>query len=118
MEANESQKNGTNEASSSIDSGNLNSTQSDDINTNLNLLFDIDVSLSIELGTKKMLIKDILNLGKNSVIELDKSAGEPLDIKVNGNLIARGEVVVVNDKYGVRLTEVVNKSKRMEQIER
>lgn len=79
----------------------------------LDLLLDIDVALSIELGSKKMQIKDVLKLGKNSVVELDKSAGDPLDIKANGNLIARGEVVVVNDKYGIRLTEVVNKSKRI-----
>ena len=77
------------------------------------MLLDIDVSLTIELGSKKMKIKEVLKLGKNAVIELDKAAGDPLDVRANGNLIARGEVVVVNDKYGIRLTDVVNKSKKI-----
>lgn len=94
-----------------------NKTQTDNIDESVDskfdLLLDIDVALSIELGTRKMQIKDVLKLGKNSIIELDKAAGDPLDIRANGNLIARGEVVVANDKYGIRLTEVINKSNRV-----
>lgn len=87
-----------------------------DINTKLDLLLDIGVDLTIELGSQNMKIKDLLKLNKNSVVELSKGAGEPLEIKVNGHLIARGEVVVVNENYGVRLTEVVSKSKRIENL--
>jgi flagellar motor switch protein FliN len=78
----------------------------------LDLLSDIDINISIELGSKRMFIKDILKLARNSIIDLDKSAGDPLDIKANGNLIARGEVVVVNQKYGIRVTEVISRSKK------
>lgn len=88
------------------------STEPDKVHSRLDLLVDIDINLSIELGSKKMLIKDILKLTKNSMIELDKAAGDPLDIRANGHLIARGEVVVINDKYGIRITEVVNRTKK------
>ena len=88
----------------------------DELQSKLGLLYDIDVSLTIELGSKKIKIKDLLNLNKNSVIALDKNAGDPLDVKVNGHLVARGEVVVVNEKYGIRLTEVVSKSKLIENL--
>jgi len=78
--------------------------------SNLDQLLDIDINLSIELGTKKMQIKDVLNLGENALLELDKSANSPLDIFANGNLIARGEIVVINNNFGIRITEIVKKS--------
>lgn len=78
----------------------------------LGLLLDIHVLLAIEIGTKQMKVSELMKLNRGSVIELDKAAGEPLDIKANGSLIARGEVVISNGKYGIRLTEVVNKSDR------
>lgn len=81
-------------------------------NTELGMLLGIDVNLSIEMGSKKIKLKDLLNLNKGSVVELNKTAGDPLDIKINGTLIARGEVVVINGKYGIRLTEVSSKSDR------
>lgn len=77
----------------------------------LDLLGNITVELSIELGTKKMSIQDILQLTKNSVIKLDKPIGEALDIRANGNLIARGEIVTTTNGYGIRLTQIIAKSK-------
>ncbi len=82
----------------------------------LDLLLDIGVTLSVEMGCKSMKLKELLCLAKNSIVELDKAAGEPLDIKANGSLIARGEVVIVNNRYGIRLTEVVSKKERMKNI--
>ena len=84
--------------------------------TDYDLLLDIGVTLSIEMGNKMMKLRDLLNLNKNSVVELERAAGEPLDIKANGSLIARGEVVIVNGRYGVKLTEVVSKRERMEKL--
>ena len=86
------------------------------LDSKLGLLLDIGVGLTVELGCQKMKIKDILKLNKNSVVELDKSAGDPLDLKVNGHLVARGEVIVVNEKYGIKLTEVVSKSKIIQKL--
>jgi flagellar motor switch protein FliN/FliY len=82
----------------------------------LGLLLDIHVLLAIEIGTKQMKVNELMKLNRGSVIELDKAAGEPLDIKANGSLIARGEVVISNGKYGIRLTEVVNKSDRTKSV--
>ncbi len=82
----------------------------------LGVLLEIGVNLSIEMGSRTIKLKDLLKLSKGSVLELDKTAGDPLDLKVNGSLVARGEVVVVNGKYGIRLTEVVSKSDRMKNI--
>lgn len=73
-------------------------------------LFDIQVNLSIVVGQKKMKLKDIMKLAKDNVIELDKLAGDPLDIMVNDSLIAHGEIVVTNEKYGIRITDLANKS--------
>ncbi|HUM13974.1 MAG TPA: flagellar motor switch protein FliN [Myxococcaceae bacterium] len=82
----------------------------------LDLLLDVPLDLSIELGRTKMTIQDLLALGPGSVIELDKVAGEPLDILVNDRLVARGEAVVVNDKFGVRITEIVSPSERIARL--
>jgi flagellar motor switch protein FliN len=82
----------------------------------LDFLLDIPLLVSVELGRTKMLINDLLQLGQGSVIELDKLAGEPMEIYVNNRLIARGEVVVVNEKFGVRLTDIISPSERVRQL--
>jgi flagellar motor switch protein FliN/FliY len=82
----------------------------------LELLLDVPLDLSVELGRTRMSIQDLLNLSPGSVVELDKIAGEPLDILVNDRLIARGEAVVVNDKFGVRITDIVSPSERIARL--
>jgi len=83
---------------------------------NLDLLLDIPLEISIELGRTRMLINDLLKLGQGSVIELPKEAGDTLDILANNRLIAKGDVVVVNKKYGIRLTEVISPVERVEKL--
>jgi len=82
----------------------------------LDLLMDIPLDVKIELGRTSMLVEDILRLGKGAVISLDKLAGDPVDVIVNGRPVARGEVVVLNDNFCVRITEIVNPSDRLENI--
>jgi flagellar motor switch protein FliN/FliY len=82
----------------------------------LEMLLDIPLEISVELGRVRMLINDLLQLGQGSVIELDKLAGEPLEILVNQKLIARGEVVVVNEKFGIRLTDIISPLERIKQL--
>ncbi len=84
----------------------------------LNMILDIPVQLTVELGRTKIPIKHILQLAQGSVVELDALAGEPMDVLVNGFLIAQGEVVVVNDKFGIRLTDVVTPSERLRRVSR
>jgi flagellar motor switch protein FliN/FliY len=84
----------------------------------INMVLDIPVQLSVELGRTKVPIKYILQLGQGSVVELDALAGEPMDVLVNGYLIAQGEVVVVNDKFGIRLTDIVTPSERLKRLSR
>ena len=84
--------------------------------SDINMVLDIPVQLSVELGRTKVPIKHILQLGQGSVVELDALAGEPMDVLVNGYLIAQGEVVVVNDKFGIRLTDVVTPSERLRRV--
>jgi flagellar motor switch protein FliN len=81
-----------------------------------NMILDIPVQLTVELGRTKIPIKHILQLAQGSVVELDALAGEPMDVLVNGYLIAQGEVVVVNDKFGIRLTDIVTPSERMRRL--
>jgi flagellar motor switch protein FliN len=81
---------------------------------NLNLILDVAVTLALEVGRAKMSVRDLLHLAPGAVVELDRLAGEPLDVLVNGVRIARGEVVVVNEKFGIRLTDVVSEKERME----
>lgn len=83
--------------------------------SNLDLLKDVPIQISVELGRTKMLIKDLLALSSGSIIELDKLAGEPVDILVNGKLIAKGEVVVIDENFGVRITEIISPEKRLEE---
>ena len=75
---------------------------------NLQLIMDIPLRVTVELGRTKMAVRDLLNLGQGSVVELNKLAGEPLEVLVNNKLIARGEVVVVNEKFGVRLLDIIS----------
>jgi flagellar motor switch protein FliN/FliY len=86
--------------------------------SDINMVLDIPVQLSVELGRTKVPIKYILQLGQGSVVELDAMAGEPMDVLVNGTLIAQGEVVVVNDKFGIRLTDIITPSERMRKLNR
>ena len=84
----------------------------------LNMILDIPVQLTVELGRTRIPIKHILQLAQGSVVELEAMAGEPMDVLVNGFLIAQGEVVVVNDKFGIRLTDIVTPSERMRRLSR
>ncbi|OHC69106.1 MAG: flagellar motor switch protein FliN [Rhodocyclales bacterium GWA2_65_20] len=82
------------------------------------LILDIPVSLNVELGRTKISIRNLLQLAHGSVVELDGLAGEPMDVLVNGTLIAQGEVVVVNDKFGIRLTDIITPQERMRKLNR
>jgi flagellar motor switch protein FliN/FliY len=84
----------------------------------LNMILDIPVQLTVELGRTRVPIKNILQLAQGSVVELETLAGEPMDVLVNGYLIAQGEVVVVNEKFGIRLTDIVTPSERMRRLSR
>jgi len=84
----------------------------------IDMVLDIPVQLTVELGRTKIPIKHILQLAQGSVIELDGMAGEPMDVLVNGYLIAQGEVVVVNDKFGIRLTDIITPSERLRKLNR
>ncbi len=83
---------------------------------NLDLVLDIPLTVTVELGRSKMLINDLLQLGQGSVIELTKLVGEPLEVLINQKLVARGEVVVVNDKFGVRITDIVSTMERVQSL--
>ncbi len=83
---------------------------------NFDFILDIPLKVSVELGRAKVVIKDLLQLGQGSVLELDKLAGEPLEVLVNGKLVARGEVVVVNEKFGIRLTDIISPLERIESL--
>ncbi|MBI5491395.1 MAG: flagellar motor switch protein FliN [Deltaproteobacteria bacterium] len=83
---------------------------------NLEMILDIPVTVSVEIGRTKMVVKDLLQLGQGTVVELEKLAGEPMEILVNGRLIARGEAVVVNEKFGIKLTDIVSPSERLSKL--
>ena len=91
---------------------------SGDTGNDINMILDIPVQLTVELGRTRIPIKHILQLAQGSVVELETLAGEPMDVLVNGYLIAQGEVVVVNDKFGIRLTDIVTPSERMRRLSR
>lgn len=84
----------------------------------IDLILDIPVQLTVELGRTKLAIKNLLQLAQGSVVELDGMAGEPMDVLVNGCLIAQGEVVVVNDKFGIRLTDIITPAERIRKLKR
>ena len=83
---------------------------------NLDVILDVPVTLSLEVGRSRIPIRNLLQLNQGSVVELDRGAGEPLDVYVNGTLIAHGEVVVINDRFGIRLTDVVSPSERIRRL--
>lgn len=89
---------------------------SDGTTPELDVILDIPVSISMEVGNTQIPIRNLLQLNQGSVIELDRLAGEPLDVLVNGTLIAHGEVVMVNDKFGIRLTDVISQSERIQKL--
>jgi len=95
------------ESSTSLSSG-------DDLN--LDVILDIPVTISMEIGSTKINIRNLLQLNQGSVVELDRMAGEPLDVVVNGTLIAHGEVVVVNEKFGIRLTDIISPAERVKKL--
>lgn len=82
----------------------------------LDLILDIPLKVTVELGRTKMIVNDLLQLGQGSVIELHKLAGDPLEVLVNDKLVARGEVVVVNEKFGIRLTDIISPMERIESL--
>lgn len=83
---------------------------------NLDVILDVSVTLSMEVGRTRIPIRNLLQLNQGSVVELDREAGEPLDVYVNGTLIAHGEVVVVNEKFGIRLTDVISPAERIRRL--
>jgi flagellar motor switch protein FliN/FliY len=82
----------------------------------IKFLLDVPLTVTVEIGRSRMLISELLQVGQGSVIELDKLAGEPMEILVNNKVIARGEVVLVNDKFGIRLTDIVSPADRLKQL--
>jgi flagellar motor switch protein FliN/FliY len=99
---------------SPIKSKNSPANSSDELN--LDVILDVPVTLSMEIGRTQINIRNLLQLNQGSVVELDRFAGEPLDVLVNGTLIAHGEVVVINDKFGIRLTDVISLSERVKRL--
>ncbi|MCL2899831.1 flagellar motor switch protein FliN [Brenneria tiliae] len=97
---------------------NLSAQQGANALQDIDMIMDIPVKLTVELGRTKMTIKELLQLSQGSVVPLEGLAGEPLDILINGYLIAQGEVVVVADKYGVRITDIITPSERMRRLSR
>jgi flagellar motor switch protein FliN/FliY len=110
----------TEEASAAPFQQHLQDLQSDttgnDNDVSLDVILDVPVMLSLEVGRTRMAIRNLLQLNQGSVVELERGAGEPLDVFVNGTLVAHGEVVVVNDRFGVRLTDVVSPSERIRRL--
>ncbi len=91
-------------------------TSRSDKEINLDVILDVPVEVSMEIGSTKMNIRNLLHLNQGSVVELDRLAGEPLNVKVNGTLIAHGEVVVVNEKFGIRLTDIISPAERVKKL--
>ncbi|AWH53432.1 flagellar motor switch protein FliN [Stenotrophomonas sp. ESTM1D_MKCIP4_1] len=96
--------------------GNLQADESNGPDLNLDVILDVPVTLSLEVGRARLPIRNLLQLNQGSVVELERGAGESLDVFVNGTLIAHGEVVVINDRFGVRLTDVVSPSERIRRL--
>jgi flagellar motor switch protein FliN/FliY len=96
--------------------GNEKNDSSTDITRNIEFLFDIPISVTVELGKTILLLKDVLKLGEGSILELDKFEGEPVDILVNNKLIAKGEVVVINERFGVKIVDIISTQERVKQL--
>ena len=107
--------------SGAVEQAHLNNLQDDSAprsqHDELNTILDIPISLSVEIGQTKISIRNLLQLNQGSVVELDRLAGEPLDVMVNNTLVAHGEIVVVNEKYGIRLTDVVSALERVKNLQ-
>ena len=88
----------------------------EDMPRNLDFLLDVYLDVSVQVGQTKMTIQDLLQLGQGSVIELTKLAGEPLDVYINDRLVARGEAVIVNEKFGIRVTDIISQRERLERL--
>lgn len=84
--------------------------------SNMDMILDIPITISVEIGRTRMMVKDLLQLSQGAVVELEKLAGEPMEILVNGRLIARGEAVVVNEKFGIKLTDIVSPTERINKL--
>ena len=104
------------EAGENLDNDGVAANMGGEQTKSLDLILDIPLTVAVELGRSKMLINDLLQLGQGSVIELTKLVGEPLEVLVNQKLVARGEVVVVNEKFGVRLTDIVSTMERVKSL--
>jgi flagellar motor switch protein FliN/FliY len=102
------------EIDSQVESQKSSASPSDELN--LDVILDVPVTLSMEIGRTQINIRNLLQLNQGSIVELDHFAGEPLDVLVNGTLIAHGEVVVINDKFGIRLTDVISLSERVKRL--
>ena len=102
------------EIDSQVESKKSSASSTDELN--LDVILDVPVTLSMEIGRTQINIRNLLQLNQGSVVELDRFAGEPLDVLVNGTLIAHGEVVVINDKFGIRLTDVISLSERVKRL--
>jgi flagellar motor switch protein FliN/FliY len=102
------------EGGASVDAG---PGQKKQLGRNLEFILDVALQVTVEVGRTRMTIQDLLRLGQGSVVELEKLAGEPLDIYINGKQVARGEAVIVNDKFGVRLTDIISPEDRIEGLE-
>lgn len=98
------------------DQGTPGMTANEPDNEKLELILDIPVSIAVEIGRTRMTIRNLLQLNQGGIIALDRLAGEPLDVLVNGTLVAHGEVVVVNEKFGIRLTDIVSKAERIKRL--
>ncbi|WP_349255410.1 flagellar motor switch protein FliN [Spectribacter acetivorans] len=96
--------------------GHAHSSAAENGDVNLDVILDVSITLSMEVGRTRLPIRSLLQLNQGSVVELDRAAGEPLDVYVNGTLVAHGEVVVVNDKFGVRLIDVVSPAERIRNL--
>jgi flagellar motor switch protein FliN/FliY len=112
-ESENSENNETPEAKNESEEGELDEQESAN---QLDFILDIPLELSVELGRTKMLVNNLLQLGQGSIVELNKLAGEPLEVYINRKLIARGEVVVVNEKFGVRLTDIITPMDRVKSL--
>ena len=94
----------------------LNAPTADGAEVNLDMILDVPVTLAMEVGRTRISIRNLLQLNQGSVVELDRSAGEPLDVFVNGTLVAHGEVVVINERFGIRLTDVISPAERVRKL--
>jgi len=94
----------------------LNEAASEGADVSLDMILDVPVTLAMEVGRTRISIRNLLQLNQGSVVELDRAAGEPLDVFVNGTLVAHGEVVVINEKFGIRLTDVISPAERVRKL--